>query len=439
MAGISTVNTSVNLVLDMYLGDTVIGELSFDTATEAFAVHYREEWQQNGFPISPMIPLDGSGSSHQIARFLVNLLPENKGLDYLVESLGVSRGNTFALIRGIGLDTAGAIAFIPKGQSLPATTFRPITADEVIRRIEDPELWPMEVWDGKPRLSVAGVQPKLNLFYNGTTFGLGEGRLASTHILKFQKHRHIVINEFLTMRLALALTMHVAHVDMVQFGPHRALCVQRFDRRYEPQGERVFRKHMVDSCQALGFSVNKKYERNFGSGRDVKDIREGVSLKRLFGLAKNCSNPAAARLDLLSWTWFNLLSGNADAHGKNYSFFMTPDGMAPTPWYDLVCVSMYDDFEQELAMALDDEFDPKRIRAYQLAAFVDEVGLPRSLAILTLSHMAGRIPQVIDQLIATLPELDAAEVAFVSQYRQQMLTSCARYLAMAQEMKEVEL
>ncbi|GIU38618.1 serine/threonine-protein kinase HipA [Shewanella colwelliana] len=430
---------SVKLVLDMHLGDRIIGELSFDPDTETFAVNYTDKWQQNGFPISPMIPLDGSGRSNQIAMFLANLLPENKGLDYLVESLGVTRGNTFALIRGIGLDTAGAIAFAPQGVLLPANSFREISDAEVIKRLEDPDSWPMEVWDGKPRLSVAGVQSKLNLFYSGEAFGFAEGALSSTHILKFEKHQHLVINEFLTMRLAKAISMNVANVDISYFGEYKALCVERFDRRYLPDEQKVLRRHIIDSCQTLGFSVNKKYERNFGTGRDVKDIREGVSFARLFSLASQCANPAAAKQDMLQWALFNLLSGNADAHGKNYSFFMTPEGLVPTPWYDLVCVALYDDFEQELAMAIDDEFDTNKIYAYQLAAFIDEIGLPRALLVNNLTQMATKITQAIDEVIAMLPALDKAEQDFVHAYRKQLLARCERYLAMALDIKDIEL
>lgn len=432
-------SSAEKLTLDMHLGDQIIGELSFDPATETFTVQYTHDWQQRGFPISPMIPLDGTANSHQIAMFLVNLLPENKGLEYLIESLGVSRGNTFALIRGIGLDTAGAIAFCLKGSLLPVTSFREINDAEVIKRLEDPDVWPMEIWDGKPRLSVAGVQSKLNLFYNGEVFGFAEGALSSTHILKFEKHQYLVINEFLTMRLAKAISMNVANVDISNFGQYKALCVERFDRRYLPDDNKVMRRHIIDSCQALGFSVNKKYERNFGIGRDVKNIREGVSFARLFGLANQCRNPAAAKQDMLEWALFNLLSGNADAHGKNYSFFMTPTGLVPTPWYDLVCVALYDAFEQEMAMAIDDEFDPHKINAYQLASFIEDIGLPRALLVKNLTQMATKINQVIGEVIAMLPALDNDEQVFVNAYKDRLLARCKRYLAIASEIKDIEL
>ncbi|MGI2260588.1 HipA domain-containing protein [Shewanella sp. GXUN23E] len=419
----------------MHLGDRVIGELTFEPDSERFAVSYRPDWQDHGFPVSPMIPLDGSGKSSQIAMFLVNLLPENRGLDYLIESLGVSRGNTFALIKAIGLDTAGAIAFVPAGEAIPPTEFRPITDAEVIKRLEDPQHWPMEVWDGKPRLSVAGVQPKLNLFFDGKVFGFGEGDLCSTHILKFEKHRHLIINEFLTMRLAKAIGMKVAEVEVVQFGEHKALCVERFDRRYVSTQNRVLRRHMVDACQALGFSVNKKYERNLGSGRDVRDIREGVSFQRLFGLADSCVTPIAARVDMLRWALFNLLTGNSDAHGKNYSFFMTPDGLEPTPWYDLVNIALYEEFEQDMAMAIDDEFNPNKVFAYQLAAFAEELSLPRALLIENLANMANGIRAHLDRVIDMLAQPNADEQAFIAEYRRQVLASCDKYLAMLADIR----
>ncbi len=106
---------AANLVLDMHLGDRIIGELSFDPATESFAVSYSQDWQQNGFPISPMIPLDGTGSSTQIAMFLGNLLPENRGLDYLIESLGVSRAIPLPLSEPLAWILPVPLPFLPRG------------------------------------------------------------------------------------------------------------------------------------------------------------------------------------------------------------------------------------------------------------------------------------------------------------------------------------
>lgn len=51
---------------------------------------------------------------------------------------------------------------------------------------------------------------------------------------------------------------------------------------------------------------------------------------------------------------------------------MSKDGLKPTPFYDLVNVRMYPEFEQDLAMALGEEFDSDSINAYQRVDFVDD-------------------------------------------------------------------
>ncbi len=98
--------------------------------------------------------------------------------------------------------------------------------------------------------------------------------------------------------------------------------VKRFDRIYKIN--RVERLHVIDGCQMLDLSPSYKYERNFGSGRDVKDIRNGAC--KLFKMADICEVPAKAKLEMLQWSIFNLIIGNCDAHGKNFSFFVDKKG-----------------------------------------------------------------------------------------------------------------
>ncbi|MGL5325405.1 MAG: HipA N-terminal domain-containing protein [Aeromonas sp.] len=158
--------------------------------------------QSGKLPLSPPLTLNGSASSAQIRAYLGDLLPENSGLDHLIEALSVSRSNLFALIHGIGRDVSGAVTFtLPTEQDVP-TRFRPITPEELLLRLDQPEIWPLEIWDGRPRLSVAGGQAKLNVLRREGSLGFGEGELCSTHLLKFEHHPHLVINEFVTMRLA---------------------------------------------------------------------------------------------------------------------------------------------------------------------------------------------------------------------------------------------
>jgi len=427
--------------LEMHFRGMIIGQICFDIDTEYFSIEYTKEWQAKGFPISPKLPLSGRVPSSQVSIYLTNLLPENKGLDYLIEALGISKNNTFALIKGIGFDTSGAILYLPVGAKPQVTSFTSICEEDLIRRIEDPEMWPMEIWDGKPRLSVAGVQSKLNLFHIDDEYGFAEGELCSTHIVKFEKNtqQHLVLNEFITMKLAELIGMQVAKVEVMPIGKYKALSVTRFDRMYNAERKIVMRRHMIDACQALGFSVARKYERNLGSSRDVKEIREGVSLEKLFSIAQHCANPAQAKYDMLRWTIFNLLVCNADSHGKNYSFYVTADGLEPTPWYDLVNVQMYPEFDQELAMAIGDEFEPDEVHAYQLMLFAEECGIKQNVLEITLKQLAKAIINNVDKAVNLAWELTDAEFEYAEKYKHSIQARCEYYLAQTEEMKHILL
>lgn len=92
---------------------------------------------------------------------------------------------------------------------------------------------------------------------------------------------------------------------------------------------------MIDACQALGKSVLKKYEQPFGRGRDVLGIRDGVSWPLVTDLTRFARNHAQFAGALWSGFVFNMIVRNADAHGKNWSFFMGPRGLTLTPLYDV--------------------------------------------------------------------------------------------------------
>ena len=126
--------------------------------------------------------------------------------------------------------------------------------------------------------------------------------------------------------------------------------------------------------------VSFKYERNLGSGPQVKDIREGVSFERLFGCVALTGSKAATRRAMLQWALFQFLIGNTDAHGKNFSFHVQPGGLLrPTNWYDLVSVLQYTGLDTELAMAYGDVFVHGDLSAFALGDFATRCGIDRKL------------------------------------------------------------
>jgi serine/threonine-protein kinase HipA len=150
---------------------------------------------------------------------------------------------------------------------------------------------------------------------------------------------------------------------------------------------------VIDGCQALGISVGMKYERPYGNTNDVRHIRDGASLPRLFDLMDMTNRPAAQRLALLRWLLFQVLIGNTDAHAKNLSFFVSAIGMYLTPAYDMVCTLAYADsqIEDNFAMAIGDAFTEGELTAYEWAQFAANCRLSPRLVSIEMLNLMQRI------------------------------------------------
>jgi len=339
--------------LEVHLGKQPIGQVVIDGKEENYRFEYIDEWKKVGYATSPHLPLEGNIPSGAIKRFLENLLPEGKGLEDLSAFTHISKQNIFGLIQAMGFETSGALRFTRENEET-TPLFRPISDEELTQRIDEIESRSIIIWDKKQRLSLAGVQEKLPVLLKGGEIGLADGSLSSTHILKFQSRRneHIVVNEYFCMLLAKESGLTVADVTLRRYGDHPVLMVKRFDRTVSDGG--IERLHIIDGCQMLDLPSSYKYERNFGSGRDVREIREGASFAKLFETTNSCEIPAIAKLRILDWALFNLIIGNADAHGKNLSFFIKKEGISVAPYYDLLSNLMHKGVDHEFAMAYGD-------------------------------------------------------------------------------------
>jgi len=402
--------------LKITIADKVVASMWVDREEETYQFEYTQEWKENGFAVSPHLQLNESSKSGIVRRFLENIIPEGKGLEDITQFAHISKNNTFAIIKAIGYDTSGALMF-GEHTNQYEEIFRAITDDELANRITNIEENSIVIWDKKERLSLAGVQEKLPVIIKDGQIGLGDGLLSSTHIMKFQtkKHANIVVNELFCMKLAQKINLNVAEVELYRFKEHPVLMVKRFDRIYKEN--RVERLHVIDSCQMLDLSSTHKYERNFGSGRDVKDIREGASFSKLFKSADICEVPARAKLEMLNWSIFNLIIGNSDAHGKNFSFFVDKRGIRPTPFYDMLCIIAHENVEHDLAMAYGDEFNPNEIKAYQLREFADAIGLNFKLISQSIDKIASLIIKALDDDIVNNDDLLSEEKLFIDKLK----------------------
>lgn len=385
--------------LHVWADEAQVATIEHDGRDDRWSLSYAEPWIANAqaYPLSPALPLvrpAADDASASIKRFIEHLLPEGRALDVAVAYNGLTKTNVFGLIWALGAETAGALSF--RGDTNPAgpaaePVLREIPLQELDQRIAEREHVPLTVWDGKLRMSVAGLQDKLLVYLDrplqegGRLFLVDGQRLASTHILKPDtgnpRTPHLAVNEHFCMSLARRMKLPAAEVSLLRT-PRPVLVVRRFDRAVETVGgqPRVLRRHIIDACQACDLPVAYKYERNLGSAEAVRHIRDGMSFERLFGCADLTANKAATRLAMLRWALFQFLIGNSDAHGKNFSFFVRPSGLLePTPWYDLVSVLQYDGFDTELAMAYGDVFNHAEVSAFALADFAARCGVVRKL------------------------------------------------------------
>ncbi len=417
--------------LAVYLSNKRVATLSL--INNRLNWEYSLEWQQTGFPLSPHLPLNIDIASENVERFLRNLLPEGNGFEALLTSFKLSKYNTFGLINALGLDISGALIMLASEQSIPNNpVFRPISDVELAERLKHREEYGLVIWDAKPRLSSAGVQDKINVLINDNgELGFGEGSLCSTHLLKFEKQKksHLVLNEYITMQLAKQCGLTVADVKLKQFGDYLGLLVERFDRKIISMST-IKRRHIIDGCQALNLSPDYKYEHIYGSGRDVAHIRDGASYAKLFQFADQCINPAVTKIKMLDWALFNALVFNCDAHGKNISFFVDKNGIQLAPFYDLVNIKMYPEFDQEMAMAFGDEFNTDEINAYQLADFADGCQLARTLVTKRLQTLATKLSSVLEIRFKD---------DYYKQYRTLILERCKHFLSQAKQIKSIEL
>lgn len=385
--------------LQVWAEDARVATIEHEGRDDRWGLSYAEPWvaDAQSYPLSPALSLVRPAANYpsaSIKRFIEHLLPEGRALDVALAYNGLAKTNVFGLIWALGAETAGALRFTGDAAAKTlagAPVLREIPLQELDQRIAEREHVPLTVWDGKVRMSVAGLQDKLLVYLErpllegGRIFLVDGQRLASTHILKPDtgnpKTPHLAVNEHFCMSLARRMGLPAAEVGMLRT-PRPVLVVRRFDRDVENVGgsPRVHRRHIIDACQVCDLPVTFKYERNLGSAAAVRHIRDGMSFERLFSCADLSANKAAARLAMLRWTLFQFLIGNSDAHGKNFSFFVRPGGLlAPTPWYDLVSVLQYDSLDTELAMAYGDVFSHAEVSAFALADFATRCGVDRKL------------------------------------------------------------
>ena len=333
--------------LDIWWDGVIVGQLTQDRHGELGFVYSPNWLQREDAPaLSASLPKRPEPYSRRECRpFFGGLLPEEGQRQAVASALGVSRGNDFALLDKLGGDVAGALQLLPPGEPpRPAhSDHSPRLPDEagLIDLLDALPTRPLLAGEEGLRLSLAGSQTKVPVVLVDGNVALPSPGQPTTHILKpsIPRFPGTTENEAFVMRLAAAAGLAVAPVEPRSV-PHRTfLLVSRYDRATGSDG-RVHRIHQEDFCQALAINPERKYA-----------AEGGPTLKDCFALLRRVAlRPAVDILKLLDAVIFNLIVGNADAHGKNISILYDEDGPRLAPLYDLLATVAYPELSPGMAM-----------------------------------------------------------------------------------------
>lgn len=401
--------------LDVFLYGVHVAELAM-LAPLQYRLTYRDEWLSDPLrmPVSLSLPLGPAPIiGDKLTTFLDNLLPDNADVrDRWAQQAGLSTAEPFELLRAFGADVAGAIQFASSGEGFRTDGRAEHLSDadiaDRIRAIrEDDSNW-QDPDGGAGYFSLGGAQGKFSLGNAGNGWYEPTGHHPTTHIMKprVRGFRDGELTEYLAMSMAGACGIPTAAVQLGRFGSEHTLVVERFDRRRV--GGDLVRVHQEDLVQSLGVPRLRKYESHRGPGyKDVLRLLDQNVPGDRVGASK------LAFVQALIYSWMTL---NTDGHAKNYSVFISPDGIDLTPLYDVSSLIPYvghdDDDAQQLAAAFDTTKLSMRIAAdfqageqswFEWGAVAREAGLSRGDVLAWAGAAASNLAPIGEAIASSLP------------------------------------
>jgi serine/threonine-protein kinase HipA len=316
--------------------------------------------------------------------FFDNLVAEGWLRNAQARALKIDPNNRFALLLAFGRDCAGAVSVID-----------PAPINEPVIDIGDPAATAALVSRG----SLSGVQPKLLAVKEGRDYRPARLDETSTYIAKLPSGslRDIVENEFLVLHACRSLLPGDTIVDAV-IAPlkdigDKALLVPRFDRLRS--GAKI---HFEEFNQLLGHrSGDDKYDASY------EDMASFI-----------VNTPGCAPAD--AWRLYErvlacLLTGNTDAHLKNFAMLHTPDGLRLTPAYDLVAAALYPEY-RTFALAIGGAANLKidQIKPKHLVALARACNLTNNVILQTAQRLDARRKPVEKALTTEAKKIGAEDL-----------------------------
>ena len=383
---------------------------------------YAERWLSNPLrrPLSLSLPLEQGTApltGTRVESFFDNLLPDNLNIRKRISHKFGTGVRAMDLLEKIGRDCVGAVQLLPTEAEPPNVHHvdaAPLTDEQVAqvldRTIAEPS--PGISDDDDLRISIAGAQEKTALLWHQNQWCKPLGPTPTTHIFKLPlgevggmraDFSTSVENEWLCAQIARELGQDVAHCNIAEFGRHKVLVVERFDRRLIDHSWWA-RLPQEDFCQACGIPSEQKYEERGGPG-----------MSTILSVLRGSENAEADRKRFLSAQLLFWMLAAPDGHAKNFSVFIEANGRYKlTPLYDIMSAwpvigdgaKNFQWQKVKLAMAVRSKNAHYRISEIQRRHWnrvAKENGLGEDFEP-TIQHFVNTVPRVIEAVSARLPE-----------------------------------
>ena len=358
---------AANLWGKIYYKDTFAGILSQEAGGRCVFT-YDGSYLQSDLPaISYTLPLQAEShlSEYGLHPFFDNLCAEGWLKNAQARALGLRKDDRFSLLLAFGTDLAGAVSVIDP---------------EPVRDIKIDHDDPRNIAALAAKASLSGIQPKLGAIKENRRFRPAGHNERATHIAKLPSPTlsDVLELEYITTRACGALLKGDAVVEMtlapLQDIAEQVLFVKRFDRI-----EDGIQLHFEEFNQLFGKRSEDKYDGCYEHMADFiiqnGDICLRAECDTLFRRIMAC-----------------VLTGNTDAHFKNFAMEHTENGLRLTPSYDLVGAACYPPY-QTLALGIEraENIRIGNIGPKNIVRLGNLFGLPDGAIMLAVSDFADRL------------------------------------------------
>lgn len=315
--------------------------------------------------------------------FFTNLLPEGRRLAAVREAIGTSTDDDLSMLLAVGANLVGDVTVVPADEDaatladrtpgeagvagVDAESFADLDFDELAERALGPQ--------GVRAAGMAGVQDKISSWM--ITLPVRGDFLLKLDPPQFPR---LVENEAYFLEAARATGLRTTKAELVRDKRERpGLLVSRFDR------EGGARLAVEDGCQVLNVYPVQKYR-----------VTSERTLGSLAGLCQAGRVAAAEYLDQVVFAW---LTGNGDAHAKNFSVLQSAAGeWRAAPAYDLPSSYPYvPNVNADMALSIDGR--KEGLTRSRMLALAVSLGVPARAAARIIDHQR-------DAVDAWLPGID---------------------------------